>query len=133
MVDANEKHTCIAPYFVRFRFVNLQKFRAAIMDFRQALNLDPTNQLASQYLESTMQQEEEFQIMVRRVKMSHRLSRDIEVLAVDRTSDPFQLLLTCWIFNVIEGTGLLPSGTGTGTGPGWWCGSDPYFASKVQY
>ncbi|KAG0043499.1 hypothetical protein BGZ83_011338 [Gryganskiella cystojenkinii] len=44
-------------------FVNLQKFRAAIMDFRQALTLDPTNELASRYLETTMQQEEQYQIM----------------------------------------------------------------------
>jgi len=64
------------------------------MDFRQALNLDPTNQLASQYLESTMQQEEDFQIMVRRT-YKPMVTKSSAVLALDRKRLSYS---TCSLF-----------------------------------
>jgi cytochrome c-type biogenesis protein CcmH/NrfG len=42
----------------------MKKFRAAIMDFRAALGLDPTNISARQYLETTIAQEEEHRLNV---------------------------------------------------------------------
>lgn len=46
------------------RLANMKKFRAAIMDFRAALGLDPSNISARQYLETTIAQEEEHRLNV---------------------------------------------------------------------
>ncbi|KAG0337619.1 hypothetical protein BG000_005207 [Podila horticola] len=43
--------------------VNVSKFRQAIMDFRQALALDPSNPLAQQFLDSAVYQEEERRLL----------------------------------------------------------------------
>lgn len=48
-----------------FRLVNMSKFRQAIMDFRQALALDPSNPLAQQFLDSAVYQEEQSRLLVR--------------------------------------------------------------------
>ncbi|KAF9290433.1 hypothetical protein BGZ68_007061 [Mortierella alpina] len=51
---------CVEAYVARgCTFANIKKWRAAIMDFRAALNLDPSNISARQYLETTIAQEEE--------------------------------------------------------------------------
>ena len=42
----------------------MKKWRAAIMDFRAALGLDPSNTNARQYLESTIAQEEDHRLNV---------------------------------------------------------------------
>lgn len=47
-----------------YRLANMKKFRAAIMDFRAALGLDPSNISARQYLETTIAQEEEHRLNV---------------------------------------------------------------------
>ncbi|KAF9294881.1 hypothetical protein BGZ74_011063 [Mortierella antarctica] len=43
--------------------VNMSKFRQAIMDFRQALALDPSNPLAQQFLDSAVYQEEQSRLL----------------------------------------------------------------------
>ncbi|KAG0302330.1 hypothetical protein BGZ97_002397 [Linnemannia gamsii] len=54
---------CIEGYIARgCTLANMKKFRAAIMDFRAALGLDPTNISARQYLETTIAQEEEHRL-----------------------------------------------------------------------
>ncbi|KAG0214780.1 hypothetical protein BGX28_001415 [Mortierella sp. GBA30] len=54
---------CVEAYVARgCTFANIKKWRAAIMDFRAALNLDPNNSSARQYLEATMAQEEEYRL-----------------------------------------------------------------------
>ncbi|KAG0063515.1 hypothetical protein BGZ89_009817, partial [Linnemannia elongata] len=62
---------CIEGYIARgCTLANMKKFRAAIMDFRAALGLDPSNISARQYLETTIAQEEE-----------HRLNPTVDVNA----------------------------------------------------
>ncbi|KAF9945133.1 hypothetical protein BGZ72_001624, partial [Mortierella alpina] len=54
---------CVEAYVARgCTFANIKKWRAAIMDFRAALNLDPSNISARQYLETTIAQEEEHRL-----------------------------------------------------------------------
>lgn len=53
------------PLFQNYTsLANMKKFRAAIMDFRAALGLDPTNISARQYMETTIAQEEEHRLNV---------------------------------------------------------------------
>ncbi|KAF8939752.1 hypothetical protein BGZ58_008840 [Dissophora ornata] len=54
---------CVEAYVARgCTLTNIKKWRAAIMDFRAALALDPSNTSARQYLESTIAQEEEHRL-----------------------------------------------------------------------
>ncbi|KAI1310801.1 hypothetical protein EDD11_003647 [Mortierella claussenii] len=54
---------CVEAYVARgCTLANIKKWRAAIMDFRAALSLDPSNISARQYLESTIAQEEEYRL-----------------------------------------------------------------------
>ncbi|KAG0010619.1 Tetratricopeptide repeat protein 14, partial [Entomortierella chlamydospora] len=54
---------CVEAYVARgCTLANIKKWRAAIMDFRAALSLDPSNVSAQQYLESTIAQEEEHRL-----------------------------------------------------------------------
>ncbi|KAF9912140.1 hypothetical protein EC991_000550 [Linnemannia zychae] len=62
---------CIEGYIARgCTLANMKKWRAAVMDFRAALGLDPLNISARQYLETTIAQEEE-----------HRLNPPVEINA----------------------------------------------------
>ncbi|KAG0216825.1 hypothetical protein BGX33_012045 [Mortierella sp. NVP41] len=54
---------CVEAYIARgCTLTNMRKWRAAIMDFRAALGLDPSNIHARQYLENTIAQEEEHRL-----------------------------------------------------------------------
>ncbi|KAG9327739.1 hypothetical protein KVV02_000185 [Mortierella alpina] len=69
---------CVEAYVARgCTFANIKKWRAAVMDFRAALNLDPSNISARQYLETTMAQEEE-----------HRLNPSMDAHAVGVLANP---------------------------------------------
>lgn len=46
------------------RLANTNKYKEAIMDFRQALTLQPSNDQARSYLESTIAQEEHIRLNV---------------------------------------------------------------------
>ncbi|KAF9349904.1 hypothetical protein BGX34_001503 [Mortierella sp. NVP85] len=50
---------CVEAYVARgCTLANLKKWKAAIIDFREALSLDPTNTSARQYLDTTIEEEE---------------------------------------------------------------------------
>jgi hypothetical protein len=46
------------------RLANMSKFKEAIMDFRQALTLQPSSDQAQRYLDSTIAQEEHMRLNV---------------------------------------------------------------------
>lgn len=46
------------------RLANMSKFKEAIMDFRQAITLQPSNDQARSYLDSTIAQEEHMRLNV---------------------------------------------------------------------
>lgn len=54
------------------RLANLKKWKAAIMDFRAALSLDPSNTSARQYLDTTIVEEERHRLNVRVVLLAIR-------------------------------------------------------------
>ncbi|KAG0293452.1 hypothetical protein BGZ98_002156 [Dissophora globulifera] len=69
---------CVEAYVARgCTLANLKKWRGAVMDFRAALALDPSNVSARQYLESTIAQEEE-----------HRLNPTLDTIVPDDVGSP---------------------------------------------
>ncbi|KAG0348561.1 hypothetical protein BG004_004806 [Podila humilis] len=73
--------------------VNMAKYNQAIMDFRQALDLDPTNRLAQQFLDSAVYQEEQSRFLAQQTALETSQSGTSNAPKISTIDDINELIM----------------------------------------